>query len=95
MSTTNDSRNSHFTTRQVADRWNYHRASIPRLMARYGFFGVKFGPSKQSGRRYSAADVLAVEELAGVGHVAVRRKTQKAPTTKQNSQTVPRTTNPK
>lgn len=76
MSTTNKSSNPLFTTIQLAERWNYHRASIPRLMARFGFPGVKFGSTKQAGRRYSMADVLLVEKLAGVGHMRPHRKNQ-------------------
>ena len=55
-----------WTSGELAPRWCVHRATVPRIMARFGCSGVKFGDSKQAARRFTAADVALVERLAGM-----------------------------
>lgn len=48
----------------LALRWGFkHPSSIPRLMARFGIAGVKFGKTKQAARRFALEDVIRVEQL--------------------------------
>lgn len=56
-----------WTSNELSQRWELHRASVPRLMARFGCSGLKFGTAQQAARRFSAADVKLVEHLAGLG----------------------------
>lgn len=60
----NNSESKCFSPLELAERWNVHRASVPRIMARYGISGMKFGAAKQAARRFSADDVARVESLA-------------------------------
>jgi hypothetical protein len=54
------------TPTELSLRWSCHRASVPRIMARFGFSGLKFGESKQCARRYSREEVEMVEKLARI-----------------------------
>lgn len=55
-----------YTTNDLAKRWRVHRASVPRIMARFGYSGIKFGTAKQAARRYTCTEVERVEQLVGI-----------------------------
>ncbi len=57
--------NTYWTAAEIANRWNVHRATVPRVMAGFCFARLKFGCSKQSSRRYAYKDVLAVKRGGG------------------------------
>jgi hypothetical protein len=64
----NHTRNTSWTSAQLAMRWNTHPTSVLRIMKRFGFSGAKFGKAKQAGRRFSDREVRVVEKLIGVNH---------------------------
>jgi hypothetical protein len=51
------------TASELAERWNVHRSSVPRVLSRFGIQGIKFGSARQAGRRFRAADVDRFEKL--------------------------------
>ena len=55
-----------WTAVELAPVWRVHRSSIPRIMARFGFSGIKFRAAKQAARRYADHDVKIVEKLAAL-----------------------------
>ena len=65
--------NTYQSIGEIAHRWNIHRATVPRIMARFGFSGIKFGASQQASRRYSDKDILAVEYLAQLREIKSQR----------------------
>jgi len=55
-----------WTAAELGSRWEYHPSSVVRVMRRFGFSGMKFGPSKQAARRFADADVKTVERIAAL-----------------------------
>jgi DNA-binding MurR/RpiR family transcriptional regulator len=49
-----------WTAAELAPRWHVHRATVARIMARFGCAGIKFGDAQQAARRFSAAEVELV-----------------------------------
>jgi len=55
-----------WTAAELAARWGYHQSSIARVMRRFGFSGIKFGPTLQAARRFADSDVRSVEKIAAL-----------------------------
>lgn len=52
---------THYSAKELGELWSVHRSTAVRFMQRMGCTGVKFGPSKQSARRFRTEDVAKAE----------------------------------
>ena len=65
---THTAQNHYVSAAEIAHRWSVHRATVLRIMKRFGCAGIKFGESDQSARRFAWLDVYRIEKVLGIGN---------------------------
>lgn len=55
---------------EIADRWQIHRSTVPRVLRQWGVNGIKLGAGRTAPRRFTLESILRVESAA---HVPVSR----------------------
>jgi IS30 family transposase len=58
--------NHYASAAEIAERWNVHRSTVGRIMARHGVAGLKCGQTDQSTRRFAWIDLLKIEKALGI-----------------------------